>query len=525
MYINFMRVPDNGAIENLSAERLETDPSLTGLRPGRIWYNTTTNQLKFSYTDATDGAVKIAVFLTGSLLDRVDNLEQVVATNSGDIEKNAQGIVQLQGELVQTQTNVQANSEAITSVKSLIGEDIVEEVHKQYPYSEYTKATTVKDMLLNIGKAVADIPVSFSGNVRTTTLDELPENSPVDTSNLFLSGVKIYKGDIVASLNHSSMGLFYVDTARYVKLDLIIEERYGVLEGEHAGMFLVFTSLDTYEFRETEAGLVPEQVLNIHDTMTVSQARNSESELITSVLVGTTAFSFSDSGLELLSPGRWSYVSSATYIDSTGSMYIDGSSFEGKHFSFTYSKVKKDYISATDKGIVYASTNNPINGTTGEWTGGEVSILVDGDTEFLVFILRGTTIKVGYMQLGSENPTELEYDDVYSAQVVGSEVKMTVLSEGAIKFVTISLKSGQISATIVGSISVSIDSTISILSEHSGGKVCYVIVNGELYGIDKTTLSDTRTSTLFRIQRVGHGVFIGDKLIAQTGIYKLGGIL
>ena len=67
------------------------------------------------------------------------------------------------------------------------------------------------------------------------------------------------------------------------------------------------------------------------------------------------------------------------------------------------------------------------------------------------------------------------------------------------------------------------DSKVSVLAEHSSGKVGYLIVNGELYAIDKTTLSDKSASTMFRVQRVGEGVILGDKLIAQTGIYTLGG--
>lgn len=524
MYINFMRVPDNGAIENLTAERLEEDPSLTGLRPGRIWYNLTTNQLKFSYTDTSDGRVKVAVFLTASLLDRVDRLEQDVATNTANISKNAKSIAKLQEDLVTTQTNVRENAEAINTINALIGEGIVESVHSQYPYSKYTKATNVKDMLINVGKAVADIPTTFSGNIRTTTLDELVVNSTVNTNDLFLSGVKVYKGDIVASLNPSSMGLFYVDTNRYAKLDLIIEEKYGVLEGEHAGNFLVFTSLDTYEFRESEDKLVPEQVMNIHDTITLSQT-TSDTELHTSVLVGTTAFSFSSTkGLELISPGRYAYVSGNTYIDSTGALYILGASSEGKHYSFTYSKTKREYVRLTNKGVLYSSGDTPIANTNGSWTGGQVFSLNGDTSEFILFILRGSVLKVGYITVGdTDKVTLLDYDNVFSAQMVGSELRMTVLSEGVVKFVSISVKSNKFTATIIGSATVRTDSKVSVLSDHSSGKVCYLLVNGELYAIDKTTLSNKKPSTMFRVQRVGEGVILGDKLIAQTGVYTLGG--
>lgn len=524
MYINFIRVPDNGAIENLSAERLEEDPSLTGLRPGRIWYNLTTNQLKFSYTDTSDGKVKIAVFLTASLLDRVDKLEKDVATNTANIDKNAKSITKLQEDLTTTQASVKENADSISAINELIGEGIVESVYKQYPYSKYTKATTVKDMLINVGKAVADIPTSFSGNIRTTTLDELVVNSTIDTSNLLLSGVKVYKGDIVASLNPSSMGLFYVDTNRYAKLDLVIEEKYGVLEGEHSGNFLVFTSLDTYEFRESEDKLVPEQVMNIHDTVTLSQT-TSDTELHTSVLIGTTAFSFSSAkGLELVSPGRYAYVSRNTYIDSNGALYISGASYEGKHYSFTYSKTKKEYVRATDKGVLYSSLDTPITNTNGSWTEGHVFSLNGDSAEFILFILRGSTLKVGYVTVGeTDKVTTLDYDNVFSAQMVGSELRMTVLADGVVKFVSISVKANQFTATVIGSVSVKTDSKVSVLAEHSSGKVGYLIVNGELYAIDKTTLSDKSASTMFRVQRVGEGVILGDKLIAQTGVYTLGG--
>ena len=83
-------IANNAWIENATVERLASDP--TPLTAGRIWYNTTTKELKFSSLDG-GGAVNVQVVATGAQVAQVvsdlgDLDDRVVAVEGAYVKKD-----------------------------------------------------------------------------------------------------------------------------------------------------------------------------------------------------------------------------------------------------------------------------------------------------------------------------------------------------------------------------------------------------------------------------------------------------